>query len=43
MQDVAKKIGDTFLNQKAYVLAPIYPKDMNIYQPALTKFGGVLD
>jgi hypothetical protein len=29
MLEIANKIGETFLNQKAYVLAPIYPKNMN--------------
>jgi hypothetical protein len=43
MQDVASKIGETFLNQKAYILVPIYPKDLLMYQPVLSKFGGEID
>ena len=43
MQDVAVKIGETFLNQKAYILVPIYPKDLLMYQPVLSKFGGEID
>lgn len=43
MQDVADKIGETFLNQKAYILVPIYPKDLLMYQPVLSKFGGEID
>jgi hypothetical protein len=28
---------------KAFVLVPIYPKDMMMYQPVLSKFGGDTD
>jgi hypothetical protein len=31
MQEIANKLGETFLNQKAYVLVPIYPKDMMMH------------
>ena len=43
MQEVCNKIGETFLNLKAYVLVPIYPKDLLMYQPVLSKFGGETD
>ena len=31
LTEVANKIGDNFLNNKAYILVPIYPKDMQMY------------
>lgn len=44
MTDITYKTGENFLlNIKAYVLVPIYPKDMLMYQPVLSKFGGETD
>ena len=44
MMDITNKTGENFLqNMKAYVLVPIYPKDMLMYQPVLSKFGGETD
>jgi hypothetical protein len=31
MQEMGSKIGETFLNTKAYVLVPIYPRDFMMY------------